>query len=73
MKPYKSCKECKTITNRKEYKILTNPQYRDHYWDEGLTLYPIYRRGFRNPTKQIMSYQVRMYKTWKYNRNTQWK
>lgn len=43
------------------------------YWDEGIMLYPKYRPGFKNSNKQLMSYKVRMYKTWKYNRKTQWK
>jgi len=25
------------------------------------------------PSKQILPYQVRMYRTWKYNRENQWK
>jgi hypothetical protein len=73
MKPFKKSKVARMTTCRKEYKIVTNPDMCEPYWDEGLTFYPRYRRGFKNPTKRIMSYQVRMYKTWKHNRKKQWK
>ena len=72
----KACKKsmiAKTTTCRKEYKIVTNYSIREPYWDEGINFYPKYRRGYKNPGKRIMSYQVRMYKTWKHNRKTQWK
>ena len=60
-------------TNNKEYRIIfLNYEY-PRYWDEGIHTYPNYRRGFKNPNKTIMRYQVRMYKTWKHNRKTQWK
>jgi hypothetical protein len=72
MKPYKKSKVARTTTHRKEYKIEANG-YRDLYWDEGISYYPIYRRGFKNKTKRLMSYKIRMYKTWKHNRKTQWK
>lgn len=73
MKAYKKSQIAKTTTCRKEYKIVTNRYYKDRYWDEGITYYPKYRRGYKNSGKQIMSYQVRMYKTWKHNREKQWK
>lgn len=53
-------------------KIWINFEY-PIYWEEGMMEYPQYRRGFKNPIKRIFSYQVRMYKTWKYNRKTQYK
>ena len=59
-------------TDSREYKLLTTIE-KDPYWDEGLNFYPRYRRGFKNPNKQLMSFQIRMYKTWKYNRKNQWK
>lgn len=72
MKPYKKSKIARTTTSRKEYKVVTRcldvP-----YWDEGLNLYPKIRWGYKNPNKRIMSYQIRMYKTWKHNRKKQWK
>ena len=73
MKPYKKSKVARTTTCRKEYNVVTKPDYFDPYWDEGLNLYPRYRKGFKNSGKQLMSYQVRMYKTWKHNRKFQWK
>lgn len=62
----------KAKTN-KEYLALRFIDDYGLYWDEGISFYPQYRRGFKNPNKHIMSYQVRMYKTWKHNRKTQWK
>jgi len=73
MKPYKKTKVARTTTCRKEYKIVTDPDYKDPYWDEGVNYYPKYRRGFKNPNRFLLSYQIRMYKTWKHNRKTQWK
>jgi len=73
MRANKKSKIAKTTTCRREYKIVTNPDYGDRYWDEYTIYYPKYRRGFKNPIKGIMSYQVRMYKTWKHNRKKQWK
>ena len=43
------------------------------YWDEGLNFYPYWRRGYKNPLKKISFQKVREYRTWKYNRKTQWK
>lgn len=63
----------KNILNHREYKffvVLDN----DPYWDEGINWYPKYRKGFGNcKKKKLRSYQVRRYRTWKYNRNTQYK
>jgi hypothetical protein len=59
-------------TNRREYKILRTVD-QDPYSDEGWHYYPRYRKGFKNPHKEILPYQVRMYKTWKHNRKQQWK
>ena len=72
MKPYKKSKVARTTTYRKEYKIETNGS-KELYWDEGITYYPLYRRGFKNKTKRLTSYKIRMYKTWKHNRKKQWK
>lgn len=72
MKPYKKTKIARTTTCRKAYKVETQG-LRDWCWAEGVSFYPIYRRGRKTPHKQIMSYQVRMYKTWKHNRKTRWK
>jgi hypothetical protein len=72
MKPYKKSFKAKITTSRKEYKVVTQ-NLKDWYCDEGITFYPIYRKGFKNPNRQLMSYQIRMYKTWKHNRKNQWK
>lgn len=73
MKPYKKTKIAKTTTCRKEYNIVTRG-LEDPYWDECITYYPLTRtRGAKPPNKRIMSYQVRMYRTWKHTRKTQWK
>ena len=67
------CKaKCSTTTDRHEYRILSHDT--DPYWDEGLIFYPNSRKGFGNrKKKQILMYQVRMYKTWKHNRKSQYK
>ena len=57
----------------REYKyILLNEAY-PLYWDECITTYPKYRRGYKNPNKYLMKYQVRAYRTWKHNRKTKYK
>jgi hypothetical protein len=43
------------------------------YWDEGLNFHPRYRKGFKNSNKRILKYKIRLYRTWKHNRKTQWK
>jgi len=60
------------VKTNKDYKILFIID-QDPYWDEGSMMYPRYRRGFKNPHKFLYSYQVRMYRCWKYNRKKQWK
>jgi len=72
MKAFKKSKIARTTICRKEYKVETK-RLKDRYWDEGINFYPKYRKGFKNPNKGIMSYQVRMYKTWKHNRENQYK
>ena len=59
--------------NRKEYRcILFNELYPD-YWDDGINFYPKYRRGFKNPNKTITRWEMRSYRSWKYNRKTKYK
>ncbi len=59
--------------NGNEYrKIMLNIEY-PIYWDEGLLFYPQYKRGFKNSNRSILRYQMRKYRTWKYNRLNQWK
>lgn len=62
----------KNTTNSRVYKQLLIRKEYPLYYDEGWSYYPNYRKGYVNK-KQILKYQVRMYKTWKYNRKTQWK
>jgi hypothetical protein len=57
----------------REYRILWLEENYPPYWDDGLNLYPAWRRGFKNSGKAIESYKMRMYRTWKHNRKTQWK
>lgn len=74
MKAIKDWKS-KFTTNNKEYKILTAGL--DPYWDEGYTYHR--PRGQRSritaskKKKELLMYQVRMYRTWKHNRKTKWK
>lgn len=43
-------------------------------WDEDYWCrYPAYRKGFKNSQKQLYSYQVRQFRSWKHNRKTQYK
>lgn len=70
MKPYKKTKIAKTTMYRLEYKVETRG-LRDWYWSEGINFY-IKRRN-THTRRGLMMYQVRMYKTWKHNRKTQWK
>jgi len=66
-------KRIEITNNRREYHVLFLKEWNDPYGEEGRNAYPRYRRGYKNPLKQIYSYQRRMYRTWKYNRKTQWK
>jgi hypothetical protein len=63
----------KMAQNGRDYHILWLNEEFPMYWDEGYQAFPRYRKGFVNPNKQIYSYQVRMYKTWKHTRKKQWK
>lgn len=62
----------KAVTSR-EYNIILLDLLYPIYWDEGVHFYPEWKRGFKNPNKRLMSYQVRKYRTWKHNRKTQYK
>ena len=57
----------------REYRIILLNEIYPPYWDEGIFLYPKRRIGFINSNKQIYPSQVREYRTWKYNRKTNWK
>ena len=57
-----------------EYRILFLKQEYPPYWDECQYLYPRKAHCWAKSTgKRLMSYQLRMYKTWKHNRLTQWR
>ena len=60
-------------TSSREYHILYLNELYPPYYDEGISMYPKYRRGFINPNKQLFRYQQRAYRTWKYNRKKQYK
>ena len=60
---------------QKEYKIKVI-YGQDPYWDECVNLYPRWNDRYEDNwkrRKQLYSYQIRMYKTWKHNRKTQYK
>lgn len=71
MKPFKKSQIAKTTTSRKEYKIVTTGMCIP-YWDEGYNYYKL-SEWKKNNKRRLLMYQVRMYKTWKHNRKTQWK
>ena len=58
---------------RREYKKLKSKWDYSIYWDEGITFYPKRNRGTHHPWPKLFSYQIRMYRTWKHSRKTQWK
>jgi hypothetical protein len=65
----------RTTMDRRAYKIFTDPDFKDPYYDEAWHYHTTsaYSWSFKWKRKQILAYQVRMYKTWKHNRKTQWK
>ena len=63
----------KRVDTSREYKIVLTKFNFPPYWDDGMMFYPLFRRGYSNTNKTIRSYEMRRYKTWKYNRKTQWK
>ena len=60
-------------TNFTVYHKVQLNSFNEPYWDEGKIFYPKYRRGRKNPHKHILRYEMRRYRTWKYNRKTKWK
>jgi len=66
-------KYSKALTS-KEYNSIMIDELYPLYWDEGLRFYDKkYHCWSKRPTKRLLYYQIRMYKTWKHNRKTQWK
>ena len=57
----------------RDYHLISLNEWYPLYWDEGYNFYPYWRRGYKNPNKKIPCQKVREYRTWKYNRKTQWK
>ena len=57
----------------REYNVIALQDLYPPYWDDGIMFYPINRKGYSNPNKRILRSQMRAYRTWKYNRNTQWR
>jgi hypothetical protein len=62
----------KAVSGNEYHKMLIKMLY-EPYWDECIVFYPRRNRGTHHCRPKLMSYQVRMYKTWKHNRKTQWK
>jgi len=63
--------------NNRIYKILNiydgDPYPEDSYMSWHPTGKKTQHRGRKYSRKQILRYRYRMYRTWKYNRRTQWK
>ncbi len=59
-------------TDSRAYRVKsTTPE---KYWDEGLSFHKSKgRRTWKKIMKEICQWQVRVYRTWKYNRKTQYK
>ena len=78
LKPYNMSKnrnraKLNKAKDGREYRRILMDELYPLYWDEGIYLYPRYRMGFKNSGRQIYPWQVRQYRTWKYNRKTQYK
>lgn len=64
----------KNARDNREYRILFLKEEYPPYWDEGMYLYPMKTHKWaKSSNAKLMSYQIRMYKTWKHNRKTQYK
>lgn len=62
----------KFSTNNKEYKYLAH-QWADIEWDYGWNAMFNYSGGFKPSRKLIWKAKWREWRSWKYNRKTQWK
>ena len=60
-------------SNNQEYRRMLLMIFYPPYFDDGVHMYPSYRKGYKNPLKQIYNVQRRSYRTWKHNRKTQWR
>ena len=65
----------KRAKTRKEYKTKQIKLDYPPYWDDGITFYPKRNRSrsSHHCWPKLYSYQIRMYRTWKHNRKTQYK
>ncbi len=70
MKPNKKSKITKTTMYRLEYKVEIQG-LRDWYGNDGVICYK--KRRNKHTRRGLMKFQIRMYRTWKHNRKTQWK
>lgn len=57
----------------REYRIILINVLYPIYWDEGWGTFPRYRPGYKNSGKKLFTFQVRQYRTWKHNRQKQYK
>ena len=64
----------KCVTRKVYLRKQVNMDY-PPYWDEGIRWHPkkTSPKSAWRCKRQLRSYQMRMYKTWKHNRKTQWK
>ena len=65
----------KMVCDNHSYRLINLNEEFPPYWDEGINFYSRHNRICNDNLykKRIMSYQRRMYRTWKHNRNTQYK
>ncbi len=60
------------ITDGRTYRLMEINENYPPYWEEGYRYHK--SKGIcKWKTKQLLQYEVRMYRTWKHNRKTQWK
>lgn len=62
--------KCETRKELKLKVIYDDDPYMDECWGEHRT---ISERWSKQPNRVLYNYQVRLYRTWKHNRKTQWK
>ena len=66
----------KNFLTSKEYKYFICkyiPPYEEDYWGVHYTYNVKSEMGYKRPNKELYFYKYRMYRTWKYNRKTQYK
>jgi hypothetical protein len=70
-KKYNRAKFNKAITN-KHYKCLQISLWYPIYHDDGFRYYTKRNRNSKQPNKVLLISKIREYKSWKYNRKTQY-